>query len=572
MDVNGNLTNLHSFAGSEGSHPYGTLVQGGDGNFYGTTYQGGANGYGSIYRISPSGDLTNLWSFTNGSDGGNSFACLLPGSDGNFYGTTFGSGSGPGSDGTVFEITPTGSLTNLWEFTGCGDGGNSYAGLVQGNDGNFYGTTYGLGSGPSANGTLFRIGAGLCAHGVYVSPAPLAGGSTSGGGIYACGSNVTVCASPNACYSVVNWTDQNSNVVSTSACYTFVPVTNQSLTANFSPNTYTIASSSSPPGAGSVSSGGTYPCGTNVTVTATATNCFTFVNWTDQNSNVVSTSPSYSFTVNANLMLVANFAAVFYAINTSTAPAGGGSASGGGTVACGSNVTICATPNTCYSFVNWTDQNSNAVSTSACLTFLVSSNQTLVANFAPITYTITTTNSPVNGGSVNSIGTVPCGSNVAVCASPNACYSFVNWTDQNSNVVSTSTCLTFPAANNETLQANFALASYGDLITISLTNLWAFTNGPDGAYPAAGLVQGSDGDFYGITSGAGAGPSSYGSVFRVKPGGGLTNLWSFTNGRDGAYPYAALVQGGDGNFYGTTTGSGSGPSRLWHSVSDRLEW
>ena len=77
-------------------------------------------------------------------------------------------------------------------------------------------------------------------------------------------------------------------------------------------------------------------------------------------------------------------------------------------------------------------------------------------------------------------------------------------------------------------------ASYGGSITDTLTSLWSFTGGVDGANPYAGLVQGSDGNFYGTTSGGGA--SGNGTVFRISPSGNLTNLWSFTGGSDGANP------------------------------------
>ena len=132
-----------------------------------------------------------------------------------------------------------------------------------------------------------------------------------------------------------------------------------------------------------------------------------------------------------------------------------GTTSGGGTVPCGSNVTVCASANSCYNFVNWTDQNSNVLSTSACYSFASSSTETLVANFAPITsYTITTSNSPPSGGSTSGGGTVACGSNMTVCATPNApCYSFVNWT-VNGTVVSASPCYSFTPATNEALTAN----------------------------------------------------------------------------------------------------------------------
>jgi len=153
----GSLTNLHSFGGTDGANSSAGLVQGGDGNFYGTTSGGGANGYGTVFQISPSGSLTTLWSFTNGVDGAYPDAGLVPGSDGNFYGTTSGSGLGPSGNGTVFRISPSGSLTTLWSFIGCSDGAYPLSGLVQGSDGNFYGTTSGSGSGPGADGTVFQI-------------------------------------------------------------------------------------------------------------------------------------------------------------------------------------------------------------------------------------------------------------------------------------------------------------------------------------------------------------------------------------------------------------------------------
>jgi uncharacterized repeat protein (TIGR03803 family) len=97
-----------------------------------------------VFRISPSGSYTNLHSFT-GSDGDQPFAKLVQGSDGNFYGTTFNGGSG--GDGVLFGITPSGTLTVVSSVGGhLNVGIYPYAGLVQGTDGNFYGTTeYGNG-------------------------------------------------------------------------------------------------------------------------------------------------------------------------------------------------------------------------------------------------------------------------------------------------------------------------------------------------------------------------------------------------------------------------------------------
>jgi|ERR1039458_8279362 uncharacterized repeat protein (TIGR03803 family) len=134
------FTTLHSFqVATNGANPEAGLVQGSDGNFYGTTSAGGAYGYGTVFEITTNGALAILHSFTNGTDGVGPVAGLVQGKDGNFYGTT--SAGGVDGDGTVFEITASGVLTGLHSFTGGEDGSQPMAGLVQGSDGNFYGTT-----------------------------------------------------------------------------------------------------------------------------------------------------------------------------------------------------------------------------------------------------------------------------------------------------------------------------------------------------------------------------------------------------------------------------------------------
>ena len=157
----GVLSTLHSFAFTEGTNPFAGLVQGTDGNFYGTTvyggaYCGGSGGCGTIFKITPDGTLTTLYSFKGyPSDGEYPFAGLVQGPDGNLYGTTFLGGTSGG--GTVFKITPEGTLTTIYSFcelANCADGYQPHAGLVQGTDGNFYGTTIG---GANGAGTVFKI-------------------------------------------------------------------------------------------------------------------------------------------------------------------------------------------------------------------------------------------------------------------------------------------------------------------------------------------------------------------------------------------------------------------------------
>jgi len=146
-------TNLHLFTVSDGWYPEAGLVQGSDGNFYGTATSGGANGDGSVFRISSSGSFTNLHSFAF-AEGYFPLAALVQGSDGNFYGTAYGGGAN--GLGTVFRISPSGSLTNLYSFSGYpSDGSHPEGGLVQGSDGNFYGTTYD--GGANHAGTVFKL-------------------------------------------------------------------------------------------------------------------------------------------------------------------------------------------------------------------------------------------------------------------------------------------------------------------------------------------------------------------------------------------------------------------------------
>ncbi|MGB6472140.1 MAG: choice-of-anchor tandem repeat GloVer-containing protein, partial [Candidatus Acidiferrales bacterium] len=135
---------------TDGAVPLAGLIQGSDGNFYGTTRVGGnTNDAGTVFKLTPSGILTTLYSFcsqggTDCTDGEYPYGGLIQGSDGNFYGTTFEGGDGYFNVGTVFKITPSGTLTTLYSFcsqANCTDGELPYAGLIQGSDGNFYGTT-----------------------------------------------------------------------------------------------------------------------------------------------------------------------------------------------------------------------------------------------------------------------------------------------------------------------------------------------------------------------------------------------------------------------------------------------
>ncbi|MGH8024028.1 MAG: choice-of-anchor tandem repeat GloVer-containing protein, partial [Limisphaerales bacterium] len=157
----GSLTTLYSFNDdNNGANPSAALILRANGNFYGTTAGDQSSTYGNLFEITPSGTLTNLYTFTNGNDGAAPDAALANGPDGNFYGTTYGNLSGTPFDsgnnpwGAVFELTPNGVFATLVSFDGA-NGGNSSGNLVLGPDGNFYGTT--SGGGQYGIGEVYRL-------------------------------------------------------------------------------------------------------------------------------------------------------------------------------------------------------------------------------------------------------------------------------------------------------------------------------------------------------------------------------------------------------------------------------
>jgi uncharacterized repeat protein (TIGR03803 family) len=165
----GALTTIYNFCLEancpDGYSPEAALTQGTNGNLYGTTPIGGANGDGTVFEITSGGALTTLYSFcaqTNCADGSGPgrWAGLLQGTDGNFYGTT--QGGGAHLAGTIFNISPGGTLTTLYSFcsdSDCADGEDPFAGLVQDTNGKFYGST--TADGANEAGTIYKLVMGL---------------------------------------------------------------------------------------------------------------------------------------------------------------------------------------------------------------------------------------------------------------------------------------------------------------------------------------------------------------------------------------------------------------------------
>lgn len=151
------MTTVYNFTGGKtsGETPwYVTLAQGTNGSLYGTTYNGGTSGVGTVFSVTTSGSQTLLYSFKGGTkDGANPTGGLTLGTDGNFYGTT--QQGGTGTQGTIFKMTTAGIITILHNFNSAVDGAFPWGPPILASDGNFYGTT--SGGGIRGSGAVYKI-------------------------------------------------------------------------------------------------------------------------------------------------------------------------------------------------------------------------------------------------------------------------------------------------------------------------------------------------------------------------------------------------------------------------------
>jgi uncharacterized repeat protein (TIGR03803 family) len=173
MTESGQETVLYTFTGTpNGAAPEASLLMDSAGNLYGTTYAGGAHGFGTVFKLSQSNGVwteTVLYSFAGGTDGANPRASLIMDKEGNLYGTTcaggaYSAGTGatcfvngplPSGGGTVFELNKGGKETVLHSFGAGTDGANPWAGVTRDAEGNLYGTT--SAGGANAYGTVFEL-------------------------------------------------------------------------------------------------------------------------------------------------------------------------------------------------------------------------------------------------------------------------------------------------------------------------------------------------------------------------------------------------------------------------------
>ena len=284
---------------------------------------------------------------------------------------------------------------------------------------------------------------------------PAEGGTVEGAGTYYHGSTATLTVTPNEGYPFVNWT-KNGQVVSTNPTYSFTVTEAATYVANLSddPVFYEITAEATPEEGGTVEGAGTYGYGATATLTATPNDYYNFINWT-KDGEEVSTDSNISFTVTDAADYVAHFALFTYNIEVATNIEEGGSVSGAGTYDYGETVTVTATPNEAYHFVNWME-NDSVVSTDAEYSFTVEEDRSLTANFALNIYFIAVAANPVEGGSVSGGGAFNYGGEVVMTAVPNTGYSFVNWME-NGEVVSYDATYTFIVTSSRNLVVNFEL-------------------------------------------------------------------------------------------------------------------
>ena len=379
----GALTILHNFSSADGCYPEAGLTLGSDGNFYGTTLAGGANGYcnaypsgGTVFKITPAGQLTTLYSFcsaSNCSDGEGPFGEMVQDTDGNLYGTTNGGGISPGR-GTIFKITSSGAFTSVYLFcslANCADGILPYGNLMQASDKNIYGTTYEAGT--NGGGTVYRFQPNAIQLTVSVSGG---GNVTSTDGYincpgscshqYSSGTPVTLNAAAGSGWSFGSWGGACSG--SSPSC-ALTMSQSQLVSATFTQYNYTLTVTNS--GDGSITStdgfincpgmcSHLYPSNTVVALNANPSQGWSLSTWGGACSG---NGPTCNLAMTGEASASASFAQGSYSLTVSLSGTGTLTSTDGNincpgtcshTYSSPTQVTLNASPSSGWSFSGWT--------------------------------------------------------------------------------------------------------------------------------------------------------------------------------------------------------------------------
>jgi uncharacterized repeat protein (TIGR03803 family) len=492
------LNTLYSFpAYSNWANPYAGLVQGRDGNFYGTTSTGGASGDGTVYRMTTNGAVTTLYSFTGGADGATPYASLVQGPDGCFYGTT--SDGGYFRQGSVFKISADGKFTLLHTFTGAGDSGNPYAPLTPGSDGWFYGTTTGLRYGAS---TVFKMDT----NGTLITLATFSA-ATNGGVPYGA-------------------------LLQASDGY-------------FYGTTYSGCASNC---------GGVF----RVDVNGHLTNLFSFaggVNGQNPTAGLVQGTDGYLYGTTQGTDVKSNYGSVFK-IDTSGAMTTLHSFTAGADGACPYGKLAQGSDGFFYGTTAYAGTNGGGT----VFKISLDGELTTLFSFDGFRTGGKPESGPTFGADGSLYGTTCIAQDhgfagTAFKLDANGKHTVLHWFNDNEFTFPTSVALGAQGALFGTTSTGGAYGE-GSVFQISpngtYTSLYSFSGQNDGGSPSAGLFEGGDGNLYGTTYGGGV--DGDGTVFKITTNGLLDTLHSF-DGNDGQGPNP-LTQGSDGNFYSTTGNGG----------------
>jgi uncharacterized repeat protein (TIGR03803 family) len=481
----GVITPLVSFGYTNGAIPVAGLVQDTDGTFYGTTYYGGTNGAGSVFKMAADGTLISLYSFSGNADGSNPFGGLLLSRDGNLYGTT--ESGGTYGSGTAFRMSPDGTLVTLAHFDDY-QGANPEGALVQGGDGNLYGTT--PNGGQAGEGAIFRL---IINSPLQITRQPQPQLAFLGDTV---AFNVATFGSLPVSY---QWRKNGKNLADAADL--------------FGSSTRTLLLS-------------------NITI-ADAANYSVVVS--NISGSIISSSarlevivsPPYSVSGPDDQTVLVGATATFSVEANGDEPLGfqwqknGTNLTDGGTIfgAASSTLTI-----------------NNVTAASAGIYSVIVSNDLDSVTSEGALLTVVPVIQP--GAFLSSLHSFSGGS-----GGLNPYASLF----QGKDALLYGTTLNGGTSNYGSI---FRLAING-----SFSTLHSFTNGLDGANPFAGLVQGSNGNFYGAAFRGG--DSSSGTLFKMTSTGAFTPLYSFLGGDDGSAPAASLIQGADGKLYGTAYQGGA---------------
>ena len=551
VSPSGKETVLYSFTGfpADGAAPYGGVIRDSAGNFYGTTSSGGASNLGSVFKIDSTGHESLLYSFS--SSGFRPLGGVVRDSAGNLYGTTsFGTG-GPGS---VFKLDPGGNETVLHSFTNGADGGQPAAGVVLDPVGNLYGTTSGGGS--AGAGVVFKIDpmgneTVLCGF-----ASPVDGGSPYAGVILDSAGNIYGTAS-------------TGGAANLGAVFELDPSGNETVLYNFQGGTDGYS-----PYAGLVrdSSGNFY--GTTVTGGPT------------QAGIVFKLAPNgretilYTFTGGADgknpyAGVIRDSSGNLYGTTYS------GGASNSGVVF---KIDSSGHQTVLYSFANGIDGGfpedglirdsagnlygtaSTGGASGAGVVFKLDNtgHETVLYNFTGGTDGAHPYAGLVRDSAGNLYGTTPYGGNkgygvvykVTPAGSETVIYSFKGTADGANPQAG---LLRDSAGNLYGTALHGGADSAGVVFKVTPGHtesvLYSFTGGADGSLPLAGLVRDAGGNFYGTTFYGGA--AGAGVVYQLTPAGVETVLYSFSGGSDGAGPFAGVILDSSGDVFGTASSGGT---------------